>query len=251
MKKPYGFAALALLVLVLPGAPAAPATETNAPNRATPAPAGGGIVASSTSATPLVVALPAPRTHGAATLEETLLGRRSVRAFAATGLALEDLGQLLWAAQGVTSREGGRTAPSAGALYPLEIHAVVADVAGLDPGVYRYLPERHRLERLGGGDRRAALAHAALGQDWIAKAPVVLVIAADYARLTGKYRERGVRYAHLECGHAAQDVLLEAVALGLGAGVVGAFDDARVREVLRIPVTEQPLELIPVGRPER
>ena len=202
-------------------------------------------------ALPHSVELPAPRTRGTSSLEESLQRRRSVREFATGGLTLAELGQLLWAAQGLTSRRGGRTAPSAGALYPLEIHVVVGDVTGLEPAVYRYVPAGHRLERLATGDRRSALAGAALGQGWLEKAPVTVAFSAVYGRITGKYGERGVRYAHFEVGHAAQNLLLQASALGLGAVVVGAFDDGRVREVLGLSGSEQPLELVPVGHPEK
>jgi len=197
------------------------------------------------------VALPAPRTRGSASLEEALQRRRSVREFSAGGLSLAELAQLLWAAQGITSLGGGRTAPSAGALYPLEVYVAVGDVAGLERGVYRSEPRGHRLERVLTGDRRPALAAAALRQRWFEKAPAVVVLTAVYHRTTGKYGERGVRYAHFEAGHAAENLLLQAAALGLGAVVVGAFEDGRVREVLELPAAEQPLEIVPVGRPEK
>jgi SagB-type dehydrogenase family enzyme len=156
--------------------------------------------------------------------------------------------QLAWAAQGVTETRGRRTAPSAGALYPLELLVVAGSVEGLEPGVYRYRPSGHSLLELTRGDVRAALAAAALGQEWMADAPCVLVLGAVYERTTGKYGARGERYVHIEVGLAAQNTQLQATALGLGSVVVGAFDDGRVRTRLGLGSDERPLALLPVGR---
>lgn len=198
------------------------------------------------AATGDTVSLPEPRTRGTMSLEEAISARRSVREFLPDPLTLEQLSQLLWAAQGVTSASGQRAAPSAGALYPLEVYAVTA------AGCHHYEPVRHRLVRLSPDDPRAALRAAALGQEQIGEAPLVLVIAAEYARTEVKYgHARGPRYVHFEAGHATQNVLLEAVALGLAAVPMGAFDDARVRDALRLPPHEAPLYLIPVGRARR
>jgi SagB-type dehydrogenase family enzyme len=158
------------------------------------------------------------------------------------------IGQLLWATQG-TTRGGHRTAPSAGALYPLEAYLVASRVEGLAPGVYRYEPAAHRLVRLAAGDRSGDLARAAFGQDWLGEAAAIVVLAAVEQRTTAKYGRRGVRYVRMEAGHAAQNVLLQAAALGIGATPVGAFDDARVHKVLGLDAAEQPLYLLPVGRP--
>ncbi|HSQ59112.1 MAG TPA: SagB/ThcOx family dehydrogenase [Acidobacteriota bacterium] len=193
---------------------------------------------------PGTIDLPRPLDRGRMTLEEAIAARRSVREFLPDPLTREALSQLLWAAQGVTSRDGRRAAPSAGALYPLEIYVV------LPSGSFRYDPSRHRLVPLSGEDRRSALCRAALDQPCIADAPAVLVLAADFERTESKYgRTRGPRYVHMEAGHAAQNVLLEAVALGLAAVPVGAFDDAGVRAALALPENREPLYLIPVGRP--
>lgn len=190
-----------------------------------------------------VLELPAPRLASEVSLEEALAARRSVREFTDEPLTLEDLSQLLWAAQGLTASWGGRTAPSAGALYPLEVYLVAPD------GLSHYLPGGHQLEVLAEDDRRAALARAALGQEVIARAPVVLVIAGVYGRTARKYGDRAERYVQLEAGHAAQNVLLQAVALGLGAVPVGAFEDRAVQEALGLPRDHEPLYLIPVGYP--
>ncbi len=192
--------------------------------------------------------LPVPRRDGGSSVEKALGERRSVREYRDAPLALTEVGQLLWAAQGVTSPRGLRTAPSAGALYPLEIYLVAGNVAGLPAGVYRYLPAGHRLELSASGDRRSALADAALRQPWVRKAPAVLVVAAVFARTTGKYGQRGIRYVHLDAGCAAENVYLQATALGLGTVFVGAFHDEEVREAIALPREEEPLAILPVGR---
>ena len=173
---------------------------------------------------------------------ESILARRaSVRDFTAERLSWEETGRILWAAQGVTRPWGGRTAPSAGALYPLEVYAVT-------PGAtYHYLPDGHRIALVVERDLRAELARAALDQTWVGDAPLVVVIAGVYERTAATYGERAERYVHLEAGHAGQNVLLAATDLGLGAVPVGAFDDEAVRAVLGLAVDQRPLYLIPVG----
>jgi SagB-type dehydrogenase family enzyme len=192
--------------------------------------------------------LPAPVLDGSRSLESVLRERRSAREFARVPLTLAEVAQLAWAAQGVTETGGRRTAPSAGALYPLELLVVAGEVEGLDPGVYRYRPTSHDLMERVHGDVREPLAAAALGQEWLADAPCVLALAAVYARTTGRYGARGERYVHIEVGLAAQSVQLQATALGLGSVVVGAFDDERVRARLGLGEDERPLALLPVGR---
>lgn len=198
------------------------------------------------------VSLPPPRTVGEMSLEQALAERRSVRDFAAGSLTIQQVAQLLWAAQGVSDPVGGRrTAPSAGALYPLEVYVVVGRVSGLLAGVYRYVPGSHSLERVRAGPVAASLAEAALSQQVIARAPLTLVVTADFSRTTGKYGERGRRYVALEAGHAAQNVCLQAVALGLGSVPIGAFVDDSAARVLGLPPAETLLYLLPVGRPAR
>ncbi|MCU0895755.1 MAG: SagB/ThcOx family dehydrogenase [Rhodospirillales bacterium] len=201
-----------------------------------------------TFAAPDSISLPPPRPASAVSVEEALASRRSVRHFADAPLTLADAAQLLWAAQGITHAEGLRTAPSAGALYPLEVYLVAGTVVTVPAGVYRYLPAPHRLERTVSGDPRRALAAAAFHQSWIAEAPAIVVIAAVVRRTRLKYGERGERYVPIEAGHAAQNVGLQAVALGLGTTIVGAFSDAEVKRVLGL-TEEEPLLLVPVGKP--
>jgi len=192
------------------------------------------------------VPLPPPEEKGLRSLEEVLAARRSVRAFKGAALTPKQLGQLLWSAQGVSDRARGlRTAPSAGALYPLEVYAVTVE------GVFRYVPERHAIRKVRGGDVRQSLAAAALGQSWVAEAPASVVITAVYARTARKYGERARRYVALEAGGAAENVLLQAAALGLGSVPVGAFDDRRVQEVLGCAAEEEPLLIVPVGEAAR
>jgi SagB-type dehydrogenase family enzyme len=197
---------------------------------------------------PDVPKLPDPSLDGQVSLEQALARRRSLRSFAHDPLSLNEVGQLLWAAQGVTHREGRRTAPSAGGLHPLEAYLVAERVANLEPGVYGYEPLGHRLAEVSRGRVLPALAAASWGQDWIAGAAAAIALAAVYARSSVRYRERAERYVKLEAGHAAQNVLLEATALGLAAVVVGAFEDEEVARLLRCAPDAAPLCLLPIGR---
>ena len=196
-----------------------------------------------------VIKLPEPRQDSGISFESALRRRRSVREFRKESLTLAEVSQLLWSAQGITDPEGKRTAPSAGALYPLEVFLAAGGQDELPAGVYRYRSPGHDLIPVVQGDRRAKLAAAVLEQDWLNDAPVTIVIAAVYERTLRKYKQRAERYVHMEVGHAAQNVHLQAVALDLGTVVVGAFDDAGVKGVLTLAVNEQPLCLMPVGKP--
>ncbi|HET9986632.1 MAG TPA: SagB/ThcOx family dehydrogenase [Longimicrobiales bacterium] len=195
-----------------------------------------------------MIPMPQPRSRGTMSVEAALARRRSVREFRAEPLALDDVAQILWAGQGVTHADGHRTAPSAGGLYPLELYVLAGGVAGLDTGVYQYDPEAHALAAVAIGDAREAVARAALDQRWVAEAPAVLVFAAVLGRTTGKYGERGVRYVHVEVGHAAQNVYLQAEALGLGTTIVGAFRDAELTRLLGLGAGVAPLAIMPIGR---
>ena len=194
------------------------------------------------------IRLPQPRFSGPASLEQALLARRSIRHIARDPLTVDELTQLLWAAQGVTRAQGFRTAPSAGALFPLELHVAAGCVTGLRTGLYRYRPLEHALAASVPQDLRAELCRAALSQRPVERAPVVFLLTAVYGRSTAKYGERGVRYADLEAGHAAQNLILQAAALELKAVVVGAFSDDDVRRIAALPPDEEPLYLVPVGR---
>lgn len=186
--------------------------------------------------------MPAPRLRGVLTLEESLARRRSVREFQQRDLSWTDIGQLLWACQGVTDTQGFRTAPSAGALYPLDVFIASSS------GVYRYDPGQHEVHRTIDRDVRSRLRRAALDQDALA-APCIIAIAGIEQRTARKYGDRAWRYVVLEAGHAAQNVLLQATALGLCAVPIGAFDDDEVRATLDAPSQDEILVLIPIGHP--
>jgi len=196
----------------------------------------------------LLVQLPAPKTTGVISLEQTLKERRSAREYADVSLTLVQASQLLWAAQGITDPEGLRTAPSAGALYPLEVYLAAANIDSLEAGIYRYLPQEHKLISLSAGDARKALSKAARDQECVRDAAAVIIITAVYQRTMKKYGQRGVQYAHIEVGCAAENVFLQAESLNLGAVFVGAFSDSSVIRILNLPDGEQPLALIPIGR---
>lgn len=190
------------------------------------------------------IALPLPDELGGPPLAATLGQRRSVRAYAPRVLTHEELGQLAWAAQGITEPARGlRTAPSAGALYPLELDAVTPG------GVYRYRPHSHTLACRAAGDARPALARAAMSQSCVATAACVFALLAVASRTQAKYGARGTRYALLEAGHVAQNLLLQASALGLAAVPVGAFDDAALARALGCAGNEEPVYLVAVGAP--
>jgi nitroreductase len=181
-----------------------------------------------------VIKLPEPVLNGAISVEKALAARRSVRYYAALPLTLSELSQTLWAAQGFSGPSGLRTTPSAGALYPLEIYIAVGNVRGLASGVYKY----------------GCVGHfdAALRQNSIKSAPVILIICAVYERMTAKYGQRGIRYTDMEAGHASQNVYLQAESLGLVTLAIGAFHDSKVKKIVNMTKAEQPLYLMPIGK---
>jgi SagB-type dehydrogenase family enzyme len=195
-----------------------------------------------------IMQLPQPRFCSSHSVEGALLSRRSVREYRDEPLTLAEISQLLWAAQGVTAQRGLRTAPSAGALYPLELYLVAGKVADLPPGTYHYCPQSHTLALVLAGDRRRKLSAAAFYESAIKKAPASLVFSAVAARTTGKYGKRGVRYVYMDHGHAAQNVHLQAVAIGLGTFVIGGFDDDALRQVMSLIPEEEALSIMPVGK---
>ncbi len=192
--------------------------------------------------------LPEPRYDSDYSIEKAIFERRSIRYYTRESLMLEELSQLLWAAQGITSRRSERSSPSAGALYPLEVYAATGDVDNLEPAVYRYQPANHEIETMLEGDIRALLADAALEQQYIAEGAAVIVITSVFERITQKYGERGIRYAHMEAGHTAQNIYLQAAALKLGTVAIGAFQERRVMQLMNLANGEEPLYIVPVGR---
>jgi SagB-type dehydrogenase family enzyme len=193
-----------------------------------------------------ILHLPKPEYRGIL-LEQALMERRTVRQFSVRSLDTRALSQLLWAAQGITAENTLRTAPSAGALYPLELDVVVGHVDGLEPGVYRYLPQGHRLRRQLAGDIRLEVAKTAWGQIWMSRAPVLLIIRALYPRTRIKYGGRAQIYVPFEAGAASQNILLQAVSLGLVAATVGAFPPQQMGILLGGDKQEEPLVIVPVG----
>ncbi len=197
-----------------------------------------------------VVNLPDHDRTGSVTLERALSERRSVRDFQDTPIDIETVSQLCWATQGISEESRQlRTAPSAGGQYGLDTYIAVGNVNGLDAGLYRYAPGGHELVLQEHGDIRLSIAEAALGQQWIADAPVVFLIVGVPERLAYPYRDRAERYTLLEAGHAAQNLALQAVARALATTVVGAFSDSELRELLGVPERHVPLYVIPVGSP--
>ncbi len=195
-----------------------------------------------------MINLPEPEYSSEVSVEKTLLERRSVRSYKNEPLTVELVSQLLWAAQGITDDRGFRTAPSGGALYPLELYIVVGNVNGLSEGIYKYKPHGHKLMKVHNGDKRAELCSAVLEQPCVRNGAIIIVFSAIYERITGKYGDRGIRYTHMEAGHAAQNVCLQAETLNLGTVVVGAFRDSEVKKVIKMEEKEKPLYLMPVGR---
>ncbi|MCL2389127.1 MAG: SagB/ThcOx family dehydrogenase [Elusimicrobia bacterium] len=198
--------------------------------------------------------LPPPQTQGTLSVEAALNNRRSHRNFQNKALSKAQLSQILWSAYGITMplpqaglRGGLRTTPSAGASFPLEIYVVIGNVEGVEPGVYRYIPQEHKIVRTLNADVRRELAAASLNQRMVQEAPITVVFTGIIERLTRRYGARSRRYMYMEIGHASQNVYLQAEALGLGTCAIGAFTDARVSAVLALPQEEEPLYLMPVG----
>jgi SagB-type dehydrogenase family enzyme len=187
--------------------------------------------------------LPSPEPDVGLGIDDVLARRRSVRSFTDRPLEEEAISRLLWAAQGVTASWGGRTAPSAGALYPIEVYVATADA------LRRYVPEGHGQVELALEDRRPRIAEATGGQEAATDAPTLFVITGVVARTATKYGDRAQRYVQLEAGHVCQNLLLEATALRLGAVPIGAFSDEALRDALGLDDGELPLYVVPIGHP--
>jgi SagB-type dehydrogenase family enzyme len=198
-----------------------------------------------------IINLPQPELKGKMSLEEVIFKRRSRREYSWESLTLVQISQILWSGQGITDEKTGfRSSPSAGALYPLDIYLVVGrnGVSDLSEGVYHFLPQGQKLEKISTRDLRESLMKASLNQSFIAQAPVVLVITGEYERTIVKYGERGRQYVHQEAGHTAQNIYLQVESLGLGTVTIGAFDEEEIINILNLPQTHRPLYVMPVGR---
>ncbi len=199
------------------------------------------------------ISLPDPEVRGRVSVEEAINNRHSVRSFSRRALELEDVSQVLWAAGGMrvdAVSAASRSYPSAGGAYPLEFYLVAGNVEGLDPGIYLYDASGHSLSGHREGDLRGDLASAALGQGFVGAAPATIVITADYARSTGRYGDRGVRYVYMDAGHSGENIYLACVARGLGTVAVGAFRDDQANGVINPPGDEEVIYIFPIGHPE-
>ena len=191
-----------------------------------------------------IVQLPQPLSTGEISFERILAKRRSVRSFTSQPLDFMQIGQLAWAGQGITDEQTGfRTAPSAGAIYPIELYIATEN------GVFVYKPKAHSLQQISDQDIRDRLAAAALDQQAVAQAACDIIIAGSVKKLAAKYGGRAKRFMLLESGHIAQNIQLQAVSLGLGSVPIGAFDISSVRKVCQIPMSLEPVYIIPVGYP--
>lgn len=189
------------------------------------------------------ISLPIPLLEGKMSLEEAIRKRRSVRSFSPAPLSWEAIGQILWAGQGITEKSRGfRAAPSAGALFPCYLYAL------LPQGAFKYLPAQHKLISWLKEDRRPALAVVSLQQMFIQQAPLLVVVTAQITKTMTNYGLRAPRYVYMEIGHIGQNIQLQAVALGLDSVCVGAFDDGEVKQLLALPPEEDPFYIIPVGK---
>ena len=205
-----------------------------------------------------IIQLPKPYYDSKISIEKTLKERRSVRRYMDKPLTLSEISQILWAAYGITKpikdgpaflRGGLKTAPSAGALYPLEIYVVAGNVTDLPEGVYKYKPEGHKLIKILDDDIRIELYEASFNQDWVREAPASLVYSAIYSRTTSKYGERGrERYVCIDLGHSAENVYLQAISLNIGTVAVGAFDDIRLKLIMNMTKEEEPLYIMSLGK---
>ncbi|MGB5289130.1 MAG: SagB/ThcOx family dehydrogenase [Ignavibacteriaceae bacterium] len=196
-----------------------------------------------------IIRLPAPMFNSETSVEEALSKRRSVRDYTSEPLSLMEVSQLLWAAQGITEKTHSlKTAPSAGALYPLEVYLAAANVKDISAGLFKYDPGSHSLKKIVDGDKRQDISDASLRQDAIEECSAIIIITAVYERTSVKYGRRTERYVHMEVGHAGQNIYLQAVSLGIGTVMIGAFQDEALKKVLDLPANEFPLAIYPLGK---
>ena len=200
----------------------------------------------------LTVDLPQAEISSNMSVDEAIQNRRSVRCFSTTSLTLQDVSQLLWAAQGITDSERNfRATPSAGHVFPMEVYLVAGNgsVQGLEAGIYHYNPFNNTLEKIVDGDQRYNLSQAAHQQEWVYEAPISLVITGDYLKMEDKYPEGNIstRFVDMEAGHIGENIYLEAVSRGLGTVAIGSFYDNQMINLLKLPSNETPLYIYPVG----
>lgn len=205
---------------------------------------------------PLIIDLPSPSFQSEISIEEAIKLRSSVRTFSDSSVSINEISQLLWAAYGITRpnklykslRGGYRTVPSAGALYPLELYLCTGNITGLDNGIYWYRSDGHKLIRVIPDDQREVISGATVGQKHFKSAAAVIIITADFGRTESKYGKRGTtRYVYMEAGHSAQNIYLQATSLNIGVCVVGAFNDKKIIDLIKMK-DEYPLYIIPLGK---
>jgi SagB-type dehydrogenase family enzyme len=200
-----------------------------------------------------ITKLPSPKTIGSRGLERVMSTRRSIREYSEQPLTIGVLSQLLWACQGITSNEGLRTTPSAGATYPLEVFAAVHKITGLDPGVYHYLPgpdlHQHSIQIVHDGSVADLLFKRSTEQDFIRKVPVNIIFSAVLTRIRKEYGRSAMRYTLLEAGHAAQNLHLMAEGMNLGSVAIGYLNASAVKRVLHAQVL--PLYMVSIGKKMR
>ena len=198
------------------------------------------------------VLLPEPRYESTTSVEEALKGRRSIRDFSEEPLGIEEVSQLLWAGQGVTSEDGKRTVPSAGATYTIELYIIALNVEGFSKGIYHYNPSEHSLIRIREGDFREELLGATRNQPRFEKVPVSIIIAGNFERHKKKFggvpEDLVKTWVYTEAGHASQSMYLQSESLGLGMVLMGGFDESKLNSLLELPSNETSLYLIPLGR---
>lgn len=198
--------------------------------------------------TKTIIKLPTPKFDGNVSVEKAISQRRSIRSYKKEALSIEEISQILWAAQGITNKQGYRTAPSAGALFPLELYIAVGNVKNVPPGIYKYNPNNHEIILSISGDKRNEIAETAGGQERVRNGAVVFIFSAVYERTKTRYGTRTERYVHMEVGHAAQNVYLQVAALNMATVSVGAFVDNELKKAAGLAKNESPLLLMPVGK---
>lgn len=209
----------------------------------------------------LIIELPAPSFDGSTSVENALLTRRSERVYLQNAIKFEDLSQILWAAQGVT-REidtvprvfigekwfgGVRTAPSAGALFPIELYIAAGNVENIDPGLYKYNALNHTLIKIMDGDKREEVRKAALGQSAVKNGPACIIVAANIGRTEYKYKSRASQYVYIESGAVCQNIYLQCNTLGIGTVLIGAIREDPMKIALGLPDSETPIAVMPIG----
>jgi len=175
-------------------------------------------------------------------VDKAMFARKSQRNFLPIPLTGEEISKLLWSSYGKSAH--GKVVPSAGAIYPLTIYIAKED------GIFKYISESHEIQQAAEGDKRDELSAQALNQSCIRDASAIIIISCNFKKICSRYGERGIRYAYLEAGHAAQNVCLMSSALNLGSVCVGAFNDPGIESICNVSKIEKVIYMVAVGRCE-